>query len=187
MSVRRPYYAIHQILTGQYTSGGEYYRESGEVYRGPYHVLPNEQVFTGFVPNRNSEELFVLSAQLVQESQYRKITKIKTGKYLSPRFYFPQLSEEEINQGFFVRYFVQQKNSPRSTIVEIDEDQFNGVNLVNGPGINGALWRKTSLQWLTRATDADTLATLNANTLFYSEQIFPGITQYLSNLIEFAQ
>lgn len=184
MALKKPYYALHQIETGKYTSGGEYYKQNGVIYVGPYHILPNGQVYTGFTPFVGSEELFVLSNQLVQESQYRRITKVKTGNYSSPTFYYAFPTDNDKRNGFFIRYFVQQKNQPRSTIVEVDEDQYNSTNIINGPGINGNIWRRLKINWVIKG-DIDVVIQLNQNTLELVEPRFPGIKSHLSNLIEF--
>lgn len=184
MSKKRPYYALHQILTGQYTRGLEFYTVDGIEYKGPYHKLPNGQFFTGFVPHESSIELFHLDTKIASSTDYRKLTKIETGKYVDPVYVLPSPTDNMYNEGFFYRYFVQQRNNPNSTIIEIDKEQFDSCNRTNGPGINENIWKKFRIQWIIRG-DGITVSDLNRNILYTANNSFPGIIKYLTNLIEF--
>jgi hypothetical protein len=180
MPLKRPYYALHQIDTGKYTSGGEFYKQvegGGTVeYVGPYHVLPNRQTYSGFTPSQSSVELFRLS-ELVDPSQlgpYGTLTKVKTGKYISPKYTRPTITDENRTNGFIKRYFVQQKNTPSTTIVEIDIDQYN----------SGRLWRKISLNWIISG-EIQAVENVNKLTVFRLNLSFPGLDTYITNYTEF--
>lgn len=183
MPLKRPYYALHQIDTGKYTVGAEYYRQDGKIYVGPYHVLPNEQVFTGFVPRSDSKEIFILNGQFEEASVYRGLTSIKVGKYTSPVYHLPIPTDEDKNNGYITRYFVQQRNNPRSTITEIDVEQYNAVNKLNAPGINGGIWRKVKFDWRISG-DIDYIIEINKRTVGSLSNTFKGLNKYLSNYIE---
>ena len=88
MAKTRPYFALHQIDTGKYTRGGEYYKLDGDVYVGPYHILPNDQIFTGFVPAISSVEIYTLTGELletkfIEELREKKRANIKIQYFIS--------------------------------------------------------------------------------------------------------
>jgi hypothetical protein len=178
MSKKRPFFQIHQIETGLYTSGGEFFLETGDVYIGPYHKLPNEQYFTGFKPLERSIELFTVVNDVIGDPVYRRITKIKTGKYIQPIFKPQVATDDEMKSGEYRRYFVQQKNDPIGTIIEIDKDQYASVNITNGPGINGLLWRSISFIWRVNTSNED-IYKMNAITINGLEGEFRGLLKYL--------
>ena len=182
----RPYYPLHQIRRSLHTKGGEFYTEDGTVYTGLYHILPTEQAFTGAIPVKESVELFPLKGNIAQAKFYRKNTNIRTGNYESPVYYLAKPSGDEINNGYMIRYFVQKRTSPLSTIIEVDRDQFSSVNTINGPGINGAIWNKVFLHWNIRGSNTKAMIEVNRQTLFKYETNFPGISNYLNNLLEYA-
>lgn len=184
MSKARPYFALHQIDTGLYTRGKEYYSKDGVEYIGPYHKLPNGMIFTGFVPTDRSTELFLLSNQIVASTEYRTLTKIATGKYIEPIYSAPRPSDDDYSNGFIFRYFVQKRNDPAGSIIEIDKEQYDGINRSNGPGINENVWRKLTIAWYIRG-DGNSVAALNSNTLHKAAVNFYGLIQYVKNTIEF--
>lgn len=178
MSKKRPFFQIHQIETGLYSTGGEFFLETGDPYVGPYHKLPNGQYFTGFKPIGSSVELFTVVNDVVGDPTYRRITRIKTGKYIQPIFKPQVPTDDEMKAGEYRRYFVQQKNDPIDTIIEIDKEQFASVNITNGPGINGLLWRSVSFIWRVNTTNEDVYK-MNTITVSALEGEFRGIMKYL--------
>lgn len=146
--IQNPYYGLHQILTGQYTPGGEFIKSNLNDYIGGYHILPNGQIFTEFKPTDKSEELFKKVFNLHEDVKiYNKNKSFIVSKYVPPvpKIIKPSLDEYEL--GFFYRYFVQKRNSPLNTIMEIDVDQFNSINSRNQIGINEILYNSISIKW----------------------------------------
>lgn len=184
MSRKRPYFPLHRITTGKYSKGGEYVLENGTEYIGPYHILPNGWVYTGFIPHSKSTDLYNINTILNHDSKYLELTDIKTNNYISPKYITPNPSLEDYNNGFFIRYFVQKRANPINSILEIDHDQATSINKINGPGINGTIWNSVHFNWLIRGT-MQTIITGNQMTLYTAERQFKGISNYIKNLIEF--
>lgn len=181
---KRPYYALHQIETGKYTKGGELFREDGTPYVGPYHILPNGWYYSGFVPLSDSIELFE-SKPSDADPIYTRLTKVETGNYLEPVYVRPKPEAEDYNNGYMNRYFVQKRNNPISSIVEISKDQFDSVNRTNGPGINAYLWRRIEIPWRIRGKSINEVSDINLSVVKDASKKFIGIGKYLINLIEF--
>lgn len=184
MSKKRPYYPIHKITTGKYTTGGEFYTDTGMPYIGPYHILPNGQYYTEFVPSNKSYELYDSISLNSENLVYNSLSKIKNNNYVAPIYFLPRPEPDQYKLGYFIRYFVQKKSDPKTTIMEIDRDQYISVNTTNGPGINGVLWRRAELDWRING-DISFVSQINSNTINQKEIEFPGIAKYITNLIQF--
>ncbi len=124
--ISRPYYNLHQITTGKYSSGGEFVIKDGSIYIGAYHILPNGQKFSGFRPEKGSIELYDLRLNPTQDIQrYNQITGNAINRYLTPISFSPLPTLEEYNNGRIERFFIQKRNSALNSIMEIDSIQFN--------------------------------------------------------------
>lgn len=183
--VSRPYYALHQILSGQYTPGGEFITAQGADYTGGYHVLPNNQIFSGFRPSDKSFELYIKRFDLTEDVKtYNKIAGITNSNYVHPilKIINPNIDDYEL--GYFYRYFVQKRNNPINSIMEIDFDQFQSINVRNEKGINGVIWNSASIQWKISGANAEYF---NKLAIEKAEKAFKFIYLggYLTNLKEF--
>ena len=124
MSIVRPFYGLHRIDKGKYTNGNELVIEDGTDYVGTYHILPNNQKFTFARPEINSVELFEKRFDLSDSViRYNFLNDKITGQYISPFPIQPIPELDQYEDGEFERYFVQKRNNPRVTIVQIDSDQ----------------------------------------------------------------
>lgn len=184
--IQQPYYNVHQITTGQYTSGDEYVLQSGEIYIGPYHILPNGQRFTGFRPEDNSVELLELRLFPTADMlRYNMITGNEANRYTDPNPVYPSPTEDDYKIGQFERYFIQKRTSPHNTIIEIDSTQFNQVNTLNNPGLNGAIWNKVKIIWKISKIPAIDADYLNRLACQRAEPAFPGVSSHLRDGLEF--
>lgn len=184
--IKQPYYNIHQILTGQYTGGSEFVLDTGELYTGGYHVLPNGQIFTEFRPNSKSMELFEKRLDITQDVlRYNQISGKTVNKYLPPIAYQPNPTYEEYGLGKFNRFFVQKRNSPYNSIIEIDATQYNQVNTLNNPGINGVLWNRLQIVWRISKIPINDADYLNRLELQKASILFNGIGDFIKNTLEF--
>lgn len=184
--IQRPYYNLHQVTTGQYTSGNEFVLSTGEIYIGPYHILPNGQRFTEFQPVDRSIELFEFRLNPTADIlKYNTITGREINRYLTPNPFYPRPSLDDYRIGWIERFFIQQRTSPINTIIEIDSIQFNGVNTQNSPGINGVLWNRLRLEWKISKLSTDDIQYLNNRSIQMAEPSFTGISEYLTNPLEF--
>lgn len=186
MRIKRPYYAIHQITTGQYTEGNEFVLSDGQIYVGPYHILPTGQYFTEFIPQQKSLELLPLrNIPTSDVLTYNKISEQTTNRYLVPVLKIPILTVGDYKRGKIERFFCQKRNSPKSTIIEIDATQYNAFNNQNRPGINSALWNRLKIEWVISKIPIQDAEFTNKQTIASNENKFNGLTFYLTDALEF--
>jgi len=186
MAVRVPYYNLHQIITGRYTPGNDFVLPDGTDYIGEYHILPTLQKFTGSRPFADSVELFEKRISISADTlKYNQIRDIDASQYIMPILYYPNPNVDDYKRGIIERYFVQKRNNPSNTILEINGQQYNSINTRGKPGINGVIWNKLMIQWrISRIPKSDVMY-LNKETLIRSEPLFPGIGIYINNVTEF--
>lgn len=184
--IQQPYYNKHQILTGQYAQLGRFILKNGNDYVGGFHVLPNGQYFSEFSPSDKSEELFIKQFDVTEDVKvFNRVSGITNVKYINPIPYLIRPTLDDYEEGFLYRYFVQKRNNPLVTIIEIDPDQFNKINIKNQPGINGGLWNKCLIKWKINGSYIQEFNTRELDRVTASG--FVGIRGYLINLFEFAK
>lgn len=184
--IKKPYYNLHQIILGRYSSGDEFVLRNGEIYTGSYHILPSGQRFTGFQPEPKSVELFEIRLNpTIDILRYNQITGNEINKYISPISYQPLPTSDDYKIGKIQRFFVQKRNSPDNTIIEIDSKQFNSINTQNNPGINGVLWNKLIIDWIISKIPYTDTTILNGYTIQKSLPSFPSLNSFIQNLNEF--
>lgn len=186
MAVRRPYFNLHQIITGEFTSGGEYVFADGTDYIGPFHILPTNQLFTGTRPESKSKEIFEKRIETTQDIlRYNLNTASVSPRYETPVAISRVPTSDEYQLGEMERYFVQKRNSPLNTIIEIDGIQFNKINTRNNPGINGIIWKELLLKWKIGKIPKEDVFSWNGRLVITAENNFPGISNFLPNYLEF--
>lgn len=186
MSIQTPYYNFHQIVVGLYTDGNEFVLPDGSDYIGLYHKLPNQQVFTGARPELNSLRLLEKRIEQTPDGLlYNNVKQITYPNYVVPRLTVPSVSSDDYMKGNISRFFVQKRNSPKNSIMEIDYIQYNTINTTNKPGINGIIYNKLKLNWIVSKIPPNDAAYINELTLIKSEQTFPFIRTYLSDFLEY--
>lgn len=186
MPIKRPYYGIHQIITGQYTAGGEFVLDDGNDYIGVYHILPNGQRFTHPRPKPSSKELHEKRTDMAEDVIfYNRLTRREISRHTYPIQYQPIPTNDDYEFGQIERYFVQKRNDPRNTILEIDGQQFNQINVNNSPGINGVIWNSVIIPWRISVISREHAADLNRTALIDAEHNFVGIGAYITNVLEF--
>lgn len=186
MAVRRPYFNLHQVITGQYTSGGEYVFADGTDYIGPFHILPTNQLFTGTRPESKSKEIFEKRLDTTPDIlRYNVNTGNSSPRYETPVAITRVPTSEEYKIGEMERYFVQKRNSPLNTIIEIDGVQFNKINTRNNPGINGIIWKELLLIWKIGKLPMEDVSSWNLRLINEKNNDFPGLKNFLSNSLEF--
>jgi alpha-ketoglutarate-dependent taurine dioxygenase len=181
-----PYYPLSKIRTGLYTKGGEfvpYFRTSDE-YVGLYHELPNGDYWTESIPTEGKSirivpKRFEASADVIRYNQRRQRPE---NQYISPIQKFPYIGDDDRQTGFIFRFFVQKRNSPENTIIEVDGEQYKTINGQNYPGISNVVWNNCTIQWQIAGDYAEQL---NRNAVMKAEINFPGIQKYLANYLEF--
>lgn len=184
--IQQPYYNLHQITVGLYTEGGEFVFDDGTDYIGLYHELPNQSKFSGARPENGSRILFPKQVNLTNDLlMYNNIKNFKVSQYVSPVLQTLPPTMDDYKVGKFTRFFVQKRNSPFNSIIEIDSQQYNSVNKKNRPGINGVIWSKLSIEWRISKIPIQDIEYYNRTTLIRAENDFPYIGSYLTNSTEY--
>ncbi len=184
--ISQPYFNLHQIKTGLYTSGDEFVLRDGSLYVGSYHILPTGQLFTGFQPEPTSVEIFEKRLNPTQDIlRYNQITGNEINRYVPPISYSPSPTMDDYKKGKIQRFFVQKRNSPLNTILEIDSQQYNQINVQNNPGINGIIYNSLLFDWIISKIPKDDAFYLNQLTLQKNTLNFPYIGLFVTNPLEF--
>jgi hypothetical protein len=186
--IQQPYYNLHQITKGLYTDGNEFVLSDGTDYIGLYHSTPNGQFFTGARPERTTVLLKIKRFTQTNESLlYNKLTSTDTPSYINPVLLSPLPTLEDYKKGSIQRYFLQKRNNPQSTIVEVDGRQYNSVNTTNKPGINGVIWNRILVNWVISKIPKNDAKIINGLSITKTEIQFPHLKDYLKNQLEFYQ
>ncbi len=183
--IQKPYFAQHQIITSQYTDGSEYILENGDEYIGLYHILPTGQRFTEITQSDKSVLLLPKRLELSNSAKtYNKNTSFKTFNYVLPIPYSPQLTLKNWKESSFQRYFIQKRNNPIGTIMEIDYEQYQSINTINQVGINGNIYNKCEMEWRIAGPD---ISTWNEYSIALAERNFPFLKTFLVDNLEFSK
>jgi hypothetical protein len=186
MALRKPFYGDHQIIGGQYTSGGEYVLLNGDEYVGAFHVLPNGRLYTGANKSPNSEEIVEKRNDLTDSVKiYNRVRNAKIGQYVSPVPFQPSPGVRDYSLGYIQRYFVQKRNNPIYTTTEIDYVQYNTINTDNLPGINGAIWNNYTFKWWISKVTPEQATVLNNRSLDLANETLYGIRMIVNNALEY--
>lgn len=184
--ISKPYYNLSQIITGKYTSGNEFVLQDGSLYIGSYHIIPGNRYFSGFQPEPSSVEIFEKRLNPTQDIlRYNQITGNEINRYLPPILYQPYPTIDDYKVGKIQRFFVQKRNSPMNTILEIDYQQFNSINTENNPGINGVIYNSLLIEWVISKIPINDARYLNELTLQKNTPNFPYIGLFVTNPLEF--
>lgn len=184
--LNQPYYNLHQIITGKITNNDGFVLQNGEIYIGPYHIIPGNRYFSGFRPEPASVELFEKRLNPTQDIlRYNQITGNEINRYSPPILYSPNPTMDDYKRGMIQRFFVQKRNSPLNTILEIDYNQFNSINTENNPGINGVIYNKVLLEWKISKLPIQDVSYLNGIEIQKNLPKFPHLNLYLTNTLEF--
>lgn len=179
-----PYYPLYKINTGLYTPGGEFikYNDLSD-YIGLYHKLPNEQIWTNSIPSNNSELLLIKNNNFSDDVKlYNSRNNITIIEYSVPISYYPNPTENDYITGFIYRCFIQKRNNPRQTVMEIDSEQYNSLRN-NNNGLNKSIWNSITFKWNITGQYAQTL---NKDNIIKYSSNFPGLIEYF-NVIGFNQ
>jgi len=186
MAITKPYYPPHQISPGKYTPGGEFVLPDGAEYIGPYHILQNGWVYTEFKPSVNGKRLYPLNVTLSEDvRQYNRIKQMNVSQYMSPIPYTVIPTMEDYVRGEIYRYFVQKRNNPSRTIIEIDLPQYMSINTKGLPGINGVMYNSLVVPWVISKVEKQSAYQVNLQKIIKAESDFIGIGLYLRDATEF--
>ena len=186
------YYPKSQIMTGLYTEGLEWMTDNGLENIGPYHTYADGNVYSGSEFNISTSKNLVPYKETFANPgkdnfRYRQLTTIQVDKYVEPKYYLHKLISDEIQQGWFIRYFVQKRNDrTMTTIKEVDKKQYDRVSFSNAEVINGNLYKKLDVRWKISGTDTE-IKNINRIKVLSANSDMPGLIGYLGNLLEYSE
>jgi len=192
----------------QYTKGNEYMLTRTPIVEGEsngyvgYYNITAEGPYTERVFTKKSKILFPIRfTNSEQSSTYIKLVEDK-GVTTDLEFDDPTITDnlptpEDYKRGFFIRYFIQQRNDTNGRIKEINKKQFDKLNDASG-GINPNFYKGVSFRWKITGPKTDILNNgvvfktgiqdTNLRTLQEKEFILKGIFQFLRNrVLEFSE
>ena len=128
------YIPKNRIKTNLYTRGNEYKNiRTGEEYIGYYWSMYNGTLFTGKNPNMRDIDV------------YNNLNEVDiSATQLIPQQYYPNPTEEDYTNGFFMRYFACKINE--TSYLELDEDTYTKMKKQD-PAYNWIPYRIFRIQW----------------------------------------
>jgi hypothetical protein len=185
---QKAYYTANEITTYQYTNGDEWMLTDGTPYVGLYHTYITGEAFTQPEWNKTtSKKLFVLEDTTSSQYIYKKISDIEISNK-SIQTITPTITKEDLANKFKTRYIVKKNND--SKFSETTKDIYKSWQKQE---IDNTLYTIYPIKWTISGNTQDTyekgilipsVQTLNKQSLRTAESIVPGISLYLTDLLE---
>jgi len=186
------------VTIALYTNGNEFVYNSNELdYVGWYHLYDNGDIYSQ--PTFDSN----LSVKLKPKDngingEFNKINGsyfLEYQKYKTISPFLPLPTDDDYSNGSIIRYFCRKSNDLKSPITEISKTDFQILNEYKN-NFMSILHTTHSLRWKISGRKDDVYDSnniriysgvydINKRTLVESEKVFPDITSYLSNLLQF--
>jgi hypothetical protein len=157
------------IITSKYTSGKEYmFKSTQKEYKGYYYEL-NGNFFAGKEYKSNANELLKISINNINPFLSRALTstygflsniKILDSKPIGKAFIF---DDNDIKNGYKIRYFAKKLNVTPTLIKEINEEEYKTLQ-------SNLLYQVITIKYLLN----------NDNDLYKFNQLMPGLGDFLS-------
>ena len=145
----------------QYTSGEEYMtsrtyvvkddpESKGKEYIG-YYNIPSEGPYTGKRFTVGSKPIFKIRYTNTVTSQtyidlYKGTGYVSDLDFDDPISKYVMPNDEDKARGYFMRYFIQQRNDKAARIKEVDKDQHDQLADASG-GLNSTFYKSVALRW----------------------------------------
>tara|TARA_R110001592_G_scaffold10323_1_gene53766 strand:- start:533 stop:1438 length:906 start_codon:yes stop_codon:yes gene_type:complete len=182
---------------------------NNQIYKGPYHKLSTGKFYTESIPNNNSLEITPINFEEVllqgkPSNDVLDIPEIPNLKSISiandqltpsfsntlytplspilrsiPSSYYPVLSQEQKDNGQFIRYFTKKTNELK--YIEIDKLTYNALKSKNS-GIAFDLYEPTLITWRIKG-DKTEIFNSNKRAVSTKEQQlkWPGFSKYFKD------
>ena len=210
---RPSFHKKEDLLTDLYTEGGRFMllnvdtnipkadkmnRYDVTDYVGYYHQFPNGAVYTGRTYTALSRKLERYQHTLLPEhprldargtgmmsdntKRYRLMTGRAFHNHLVPEEFIPNPAASLYKRGNFQRYFAQKRTD--NSLIEISPTMFSSLNKNNASGLDQFTYYADTIAWSITGT-AKQVRDANMRVLARKERDLPGITNYLSDPLEF--
>ena len=156
-----PYTPSFMKRENQYTTGNEYMTSrtyvvkddpdsKGKEYRGYYNIT-SEGPYTGKKFTVQSKPLFrIRYANSISSQTYIDLAKgigyVTDLDFNDPIVTQVTPTQDDFNRGYFIRYFIQQRNDKAARIKEVDKKQFDQLSDLSG-GLNSTFYKGVALRW----------------------------------------
>ena len=177
----------------QYTTGGEYMLY-GQEYIGYYNITA-QGPYTGRVYDDKEQKLFTFRTVFNTQSQLY-VTLAEQSNFVTdlqfddPVTIYVAPTPAHYKQGFFIRYFIQQRNDKQARIKELDKEQFDKVPDAVA-GINPNFYKSVSLRWKLKGPEFDIkkrnviitpgVRDTNTRTVLEQDTVMVGLYLFLQN------
>jgi len=183
-------YSVAETRNNLYTYGGEWQTEDGVEYRGLYHqYTTTQETFTQPTWRPNiSRRLVALKQQPELVKQYVQVQPNVTVNFETPRPVAIRITESQRNAGFIMRYFLKKINE--TIIIEVSQEQYTSYQ---NQRIDNNMYVAASIRWqitgpmqtVTTPIKIPGVLEINQRAVTAIETTIPGISNRLSNLMEF--
>lgn len=180
------YYPKNKIGLSKYTSGMEFkVKKTGINYIGFYYETYDHKFFSGngqfdaasveLETVSNIKNNSVSNTVAVEYNIAKNIKDIISSNV--PNHFYPKPSLDDYSKGFITRYFIKRVNSGNNTIKEISKQDFISIQ-------KNILYISTSFDW---KIAGDNVIEYNKKVVKEQEKTLPGISIYLTNLLELSK
>jgi hypothetical protein len=170
------YYPKSEILKVDYTSGSEFLIKSTLVfYKGDYYATNDGKFFSGKEYSPSTQQLVPVSDNIQNINEKE-----------SYGFHYAMPSEDDYSNGSFTRYTIKRVNSGFETILEVDQTEHERA--VKDPLYSAVkfFWKITGPLYTT-PEGIPGIVNTNQKTLENLEKNIPGISNYFTNLAQYAK
>ena len=151
----RIYYSKAQIKNGLVTEGEEWMTIDNVEYIGQYHTYVTGEVFTQptFVDGKSRKLIPFIDLSKIGETddigmdvaknfEYDTITKLDVLDTLIPNPGIEEITEEDLTNGFFERYFGYKYDG---RCLELNKENYDKIG--SDEGLTDVQWTKVKLKW----------------------------------------
>lgn len=202
----RIYYSKAQIKNGLVTEGEEWMTIDNVEYIGQYHTYVTGEVFTQptFVDGKSRKLIPFIDLSKIGETdnigmdvaknfEYDNITKLDVLDTLIPNPGIEEITEEDLTNGFFERYFGYKYDG---RCLELNKENYDKIG--SDEGLTDVQWTKVKLKWKikgpvrdVRDSDGKLLEAgvfdTNKRTVFLISEDFPNFRNKLLDYLEYYQ
>jgi len=170
------YYPKSEISLVSTTSGREFLvKKTKKPYTGDYYITNDGKLFSGKEYTVNTQELIPIVQKIIVKNEKE-----------SYGFHYAMPSEDDYSKGSFTRYTIKRVNSGFETILEVDQTEYERA-------AKDPLYTAVKFSWKITGTlytipeGIPGIVNTNQKTLENLEKTIPGISNYFTNLAQYAK